>query len=40
VNAQVKGALYSLWLVFLGLDFLRGAIMDFLRKRRGSGFWI
>jgi len=35
MSDEMKGVLYSVWLVFLGIYFLQGAITGSLRKRRG-----
>jgi hypothetical protein len=32
---EMKRVMYSIWLVFLGIYFLQGAITGSLRKRRG-----
>ncbi len=32
---QMKSVMYTLWLVFLGIYFLQGAVTGSLRKRRG-----
>jgi hypothetical protein len=35
MSDEMKGLVYSLWLLFLGIYFLQGAITGSLRKRRG-----
>jgi hypothetical protein len=35
MSDELRGAMYSLWLVFLGIYFLQGAVTGSLRRRRG-----
>jgi hypothetical protein len=35
MSDQMKSVMYTLWLVFLGIYFLQGAVTGSLRKKRG-----
>ena len=35
MSDQMWGVMYTLWLVFIGIFFLQGAVTGSLRKRRG-----